>query len=214
MSTLAAVNLKHASSASNNIVLNSSGGATVSGALVGAGLDLITPTSIAYSGGSASASGGAVSFSGVSSVSLNGVFQAGYENYRLLIISTNSTAAPFYMRMRGSGTDDSSANYDWAQNFVASTTTAGGEDQQNQTFWAPTSANARTVRRMSFDIFNPFTSTATFLIGMEGESSGTASGVSNFAGAHQVGSSYDGITLYTSSGSIAGSIRVYGYRNS
>ena len=57
MSTLKATNLQHASAASPNIVLDSAGKVTFGGAVAGAGMDLITPTSVAGTG--VTVSGGA-----------------------------------------------------------------------------------------------------------------------------------------------------------
>ncbi len=46
------------------------------------GLSMVNPTSIANSGGTASASGGQVTFTGVTSISLNGVLTITDDNYQ------------------------------------------------------------------------------------------------------------------------------------
>ena len=56
------------------------------------GLSLITPTSVAVTGGSASiSSSGVVSFSAASLVSLNDIFSATYTNYRITLLIDNSS---------------------------------------------------------------------------------------------------------------------------
>jgi len=83
------------------------------------GLAPATPTSIANSGGSASLSGNTVTFTGVSSVSLNGCFTGDYDNYRVIVYSNSSSTSPdLILRNRASGTDDSSANYTYQRSII------------------------------------------------------------------------------------------------
>lgn len=72
------------------------------------GLVVMTPTSVATSGGSASINAdGSVSFSSAYDVTLNGVFNSSYDNYMLSIVSyANTTGAYNYaVRLRSSGSD-------------------------------------------------------------------------------------------------------------
>jgi hypothetical protein len=101
MSTLKLNYLQHPSSSTTNITLASTGAVAVNGAMTGAGLDLITPTSIAYSGGSASVSGGAVTFSAASTVSVNNCFSSTYDNYRIVFRGSQSAASNLEAMLRG-----------------------------------------------------------------------------------------------------------------
>jgi len=69
------------------------------------GLTQVTPTSIANSGGSSSLSGGAVTFTGVTSISLNGVFTSTYENYFVIATVTASAGTATKVRLGNAGTD-------------------------------------------------------------------------------------------------------------
>jgi len=70
-------------------------------------------------------------FTAVTSVSVNDVFSATYDTYKIVITTDSaSAAARFTMRLRVSGADNSSAIYDWAgqettSNAAAAAFTAG-----------------------------------------------------------------------------------------
>ena len=85
------------------------------------GLVVMTPSSISYSGTSASINAdGSVDFSAVTSLSLNGVFTSNYDNYMVNLRYTNTTsAAAIYFRLRSSGTDQSTGGY-YTQQYVNS----------------------------------------------------------------------------------------------
>ena len=93
-------------------ILSSSGNVALDSEL---GLSLITPTSIATTGGSATSSissTGAVSFTSASAISLNGVFSSAYENYKIVINITGvSTQMDILMRLNNNGTDNTSGIY-------------------------------------------------------------------------------------------------------
>jgi hypothetical protein len=85
--------------------------------LVGAapGLKLLVPTSVAVGSGSASiGTAGQVTFTGASSVSINGVFSSTYDSYRIMFHVTSASANNYpILRLRASGTDNSSSNYNF-----------------------------------------------------------------------------------------------------
>ena len=84
------------------------------------GLSLITPTSITATGGSATSSissTGTVSFTSASAISLNGVFSATYENYRVIFKGSLTTGSQdLKLRLRSSGSDNSTSNYFYYNN--------------------------------------------------------------------------------------------------
>ena len=213
MSTLKATNLSHASAASPNIVLDSAGKVTFGGAVVGAGMDLITPTSVAGTG--VTVSGGAVSFSASSTVSVNGGFTATYDNYLVVTEFTSSSATgEWYLRLRASGTDATTAYYSafgfssFNADSISGQGTTNGTDKisigySNSTLGATASTNVKApaiARRTLFEYLsnNP-----------------ASTGNSRFGGGvHTTATAYDGFTLYPASGTITGTVRVYGLRNS
>ena len=166
------------------------------------GLVPITPTSIANSGGSASASGAAVTFSGVSSISLNGVFSATYARYLIMwdgggSINPGSGSNYYSQRLYGAGTTVS-AGRTGASTYAS----AGSWDYLN---------NSATQLTM----YNPFVAANTMWheIGISNADTSNTSVLEINGGTHSLSTSYDGFTLLTSSGTCTGTIRVYGYHN-
>ena len=189
--------------------------AGVDAAVAPMGLVAVAPTSIANSGGSASLSGYTVSFSGVSSVSLNGVFTGDYDNYRLVISAeTSASATSLLFRFRVSGSDNSSAFYQQMTDGIQ--TDAGSA---NITGTGGTAANLGFLwnqRRfpVSLDVVNPNKAEASSAVG---QSIGVNAADTLFASwnihfFHNTDTVFDGFTLYPSTGTATGTVSVYGYR--
>ena len=181
-------------------------GATVTGAGAGA-LALISPSSIANSGGSASSTGGTTTFSGVSSISLNGVFSAAYDNYRIVITTTASGAGEVDFRLRKSGTDLTGAVY--TSGYVYITTVAGPvRANNNSASFAGMGFVGTTNAIVSLDIHGPAKAQPTPLVGVFGGDpyQGVCGG--NIAQS----TAYDGFTFYLTALTITGTVRVYGYQ--
>lgn len=172
------------------------------------GLSMVNPTSIANSGGSASASGGQVTFTGVSSVSLNGVFTSAYENYRIVLRAfTASGSADTNMRLRASGTDNSANSY-IRQYVIANAGTVSGANV-TQTFLHVVFSD--TISGFGdFELNRPSLAETTQYKSLGGRSDYVLINT----GLHNVASAFDGFTLYPSASTITGNVRVYGYKNS
>ena len=206
MSTVKATNFSHPSAANPAIVLDAAGGATVAGM----GLVLVSPTSIANSGGSASASGGQVTFTGVSSVSLNGVFTSAYQNYKILFNAIGSTTSVLKMRMRASGSDNTSSNYIY-QHLIANGATITS-DRVTATQFYPTVIG--TANPIGFEIImtNPYITDKTLFQSVSFD--GWQPQLIVAGGTTTVTTQYDGFTFFMDSGNMTGTVRVYGYKNS
>jgi len=185
------------------------------------GLSLITPTSITATGGSATiSSSGAVSFTSASAISLNGCFNETYNSYRVIInaYGTVGSSNLFSMRARVSGSDltsgYSSGTKYWAVPSAGTSfdVATGPTNQVDLAYLPSNSTDGRTT--ISLDIHNPFTADVTTFTGT---GSGTRAGVyiqGSLIVSHISNlNSYTGFTIYPASGTIIGSIRVYGYRN-
>jgi hypothetical protein len=173
------------------------------------GLAIVTPTSIANSGGSASASGGAVTFSGVTSVSLNGVFTATYDSYFLLMRSSLASGnQSINYRLRLSGTD-ATTNYA-QQRLLASGTGVSGASLSSQTTinvgFVDTSVCA-----LRSNIIGPALAAVT---NFQSDTYDPTNNVAYFSGVHTTATAYDGLTIYPASSTLSGTVRVYGYKNS
>ena len=173
------------------------------------GLVMVAPTTIANSGGTATLTNGAVTFSGVSSVSLNGVFSAAYQWYKIMYYATASASIQnIDIRMRNAGTDDTSANYS-TQYIDGSATTIAGARLTSQTR-SNLGGIASGGSWGNIEIYNPFETLVTSWI----NNSGFANPVADvYTGQHAVASSFNGFTFLTGANQMTGTIRVYGYRN-
>jgi hypothetical protein len=196
-----------------NEVLTYSGSAWVAvGGGGGGGLTLIVPSSTANSGGTVSTTAGVVTASGVSSVSLNGVFSSTYVNYMIQYneLNTSSTGTQSYMRLRASGTDNTSSTYSCGSTRVPfSTGSPSGYSDSNAAFWT-FNVNTGTTKVGSPIFMNsPFVAVATtFSTTFAGHDNG-----GYMAGYHSTASSFDGFTIYPSTGTLSGIFRVYGISN-
>lgn len=179
---------------------------------LGSGLNIMTATSIANSGGTATRTNGQVTFSGVSSVSLNGVFTSTYDNYRIMLYITGSTTAVIQSRLRASGTDASGANYTF-QELKAESTTVSGARSTSQTFAQLGYAGTAEPNVFAVDVFRPQLAAVT---GMRSTAVYGYLGATiwDFAASHSLTTAYDGISIIPNTGTISGTIRVYGYKNS
>ena len=179
------------------------------------GLAIVTPTSIANSGGSSSASGGAVTFTGVSSISLNGVFTSTYANYRVVIdFRTATTTQAVNLRMRAGGTDDSAANYNlrWASLFTSYT----GSATSSGTQWTSLSYGySGEASQLVMDFTNPQLSVRTMVQSLSNFGTGAQSEIYLAGGQYAATTAFDGFSLIANStNTLTGTARVYGYKNS
>ena len=184
--------------------------------LVGAaaGLKLLTPSSIAVGSGSGSVtSTGTVTFSAASSVSLNDVFSATYDNY--LIQFNNLTASGngwMDMRMRVAGSDVSSANYNRQDLSASSTTVAGARSTSQTAFTNVQYLNTGVPTPNQMNLYNPFNTSVTSIASVLGPVAGGSIEVFVKTYGLNTSTSYTGFTIYPQSGTITGGISVYGYK--
>lgn len=151
------------------------------------------------------------SFSAASSVSVNNCFTSTYDTYQILASTDGTATANLNIRLRASGADNSTNNY-YTQNLVAVTTTVSSVNTQ-ATSGAIGTVGTTSKACISVVVYGPAMVAATAL---------SASGLKGDAQArveidhvrHAVSAAFDGFTLYPASGTITGTLRVYGYRNS
>lgn len=158
-----------------------------------------------------------VSFSGATSVSLNGVFSSRFRNYKILANFTHSTlGAGVSARMRAGGVDLSGASdYGNARVYLSGISAVSGS-YTSTSAWNPAGAAGNTFQ-LSADIFSPGVSgvvtratgtcSTTGSSGVGGGSSPT--NWSGFLGANT--NAFDGITFSMGAGAMTGEIQVYGY---
>lgn len=177
------------------------------------GLVLVSPTSIANSGGTASASGGAVSFTGVSSVSLNGVFTSAYTNYRVVMrVYGDATNRAVRLRFRASGSDDSTTQYSVGGYRARVTGSLANYTENGQTYAVVNYVN-ETRGALSMDVIDPRVAEFTKFSGT-GIGSDDTAGIGQFFGGYFANTTvFDGFTILPNLGNFTGVIRVYAYKD-
>ena len=145
-------------------------------------------------------------FSAVSSVSVDSVFSADHDNYRVMFTCSASVGGTLLMRLRSSGSDATGSNYSrqllesYGTTVLASSATATSV----YVTWLST-----ILGFMALDMFSPHLSALTAYSSMGGKPSNSIQVI----GHHNLASSYDGLTIYPTSGTITGSLSIYGYES-
>lgn len=189
-------------------------GAIAGSAAKGApGMVLLTPTSIAHSGTSASiGANGQVTFSAVTSLSLNGVFSADFDNYVVSIRSVASSGSPaIFARLRASGTDATGSNYVYQYLYADNTSVSAGRATTDGGLIAgDTASTQRSGSHLM--LYGPFLAqpTASRVTNAWGLNSAY---FSDYACTHSLSTSYDGITFRMTSVNFSGALQVYGVRS-
>lgn len=152
------------------------------------------------------------SFSAVSSQSINDVFSATYTNYKLIFTGLLSAATNLNLRVRVSGTDLSGSNYNYQYLLVDATSVVGARNinETSMRLGGGSTSDKSTI----VEISNPFETKLTDIKCQDTFSTGgvlTATTMFNFAGNVNNSTSYTGFTIFPSSGTITGSISVFGY---
>jgi hypothetical protein len=154
------------------------------------------------------------SFSAVASQSVNNVFSATYDYYRILVSFTTTTNGdPMSMRLRLSGTDNSGANTYKTQEIEANSTTIDGTRRSGDNFLLGAGSNvADSVCTSVIDLFNVSLASPT---GFQTQNFSALSNgfIRDVKGFHTVSTAFDGFTFITFSGTMSGKLRVYGYNN-
>lgn len=172
---------------------------------------LLQPTSV--SGTGVSVSNGVVSISGTSQVFVNGVFSSAFRNYRLIFNGNGSAGAiqNVRFRWRAAGTDYDNNYYNrmWYYHLGSFQTAAG--DNSVHAEWQYLTDLRST---WTMDIFDPNVNTYTTYINHHdsyGSTNNLIGETHSWQGAIR---SYDGFSMSPNGGTMSGTIRVYGIRDS
>jgi len=178
------------------------------------GLIQLTPSSVAVGSGSSSVdANGKVSFTGVSSVSLNDVFSATYTNYLIVPYVLGSTSySSVAVRLRVGGSDSSAAQYR-RQRLFGSSTTAGADRTTGQnSFQYICSAESSAYTFGEMIIVNPFAASITTAQSRQGGVPAGNLDIIFTQFANDAATSYTGFSLIPDAGTMSGTLSVYGYR--
>ena len=153
-------------------------------------------------------------FSAVASQSINNCFSATYKNYRIVITGKNDTSTNVVrLRVRASGTDNTSSNYVSAGFEVTPNGGSGAIGcSTGTTYWHFGEMYTRTGLFI-IDIANPFATEYTAFTTLNAGNDATpANSYIEFRGGNlTVTTSYDGFTIFPDANTITGRLEVYGY---
>jgi hypothetical protein len=168
----------------------------------------IAPTSVAGTG--VTVSNATVSFSASSAVNVNGVYSATYRNYKVLINISSSSQVILSYRLRVSGSDNNTANYS-EQRLIADSTSLLGVRATGQTSGTIGQMVLSDFSFFDCNFFQPFDTTKTGLM-VTGTTFVGGSYITNLAGQFGATTSFDGFSIFPVSGTITGTLSVYGFR--
>lgn len=170
-----------------------------------AGLQLITPSSVAGTG--VSLTGPKVSFSAAQSLSVNGVFDSTYDNYLIVIGTDCSAQSGWSMRLRASGSDATSGDYAKQYFYADGTGVAGGRTTAT-TSWSIT-AFSNVWNGLQIYVYAPGLAQASAFRSISAVSYNGAY-IEDWVGTTNLTTAFDGFTIYTTIQNVTGSLHVYG----
>ena len=175
------------------------------------GLVPLVPTSVSVGSGSATtSSSGKVSYTGASSLNLNGLFTTAYANYRIVFQHILTSDTGLNLRLRVNGVDNTSAVYNNHHVYWG----PGGNGVNiisNHTVFGALFGHGR--QRGAYELYAPQLAVrtgATFHGVAENGSGGTEQHTSSVL--HKSDIQFDGVTMYPTGGTFSGTVQVYGYR--
>jgi len=153
------------------------------------------------------------SFSAVSSVSIpNNTFTSTFKNYKLVVKIDNGSSSDITLRFRTSGTDNSTSNYGFQRLTVDSTAQSSDRGSAATAILFATS-NPASENVISIDLYNPFATNFTIINSTIHLLADATTQVYRLVfGNFRATTSFDSCSFLASSGNIAGSIQVYGYK--
>lgn len=156
-------------------------------------------------------------FSSASSKSLDGCFDGTYDAYLVLVrITGNSASQTISMRLRASSTDLTSG-YTYAILGLNEGAAADNHAASAAGSWflLSTYSGAAGIYSASIDIFDPYgTSAKDFHVQSSGATSAPSYAAWSGGGYNASTTQYDGFTIYPNTGTITGTVWVYGYQKS
>jgi hypothetical protein len=148
-------------------------------------------------------------FTTSSAESFNNVFSATYENYKIFSRYNTSTGSNQLMRLRVGGSDDTGTGYSYVLLTTGFTNNNLRITGTSQTSWILHTSTGGGTEQSIVDISRPNfaqTTTSTF------QSFDTSGGDTRVGSLYfSAGTVFDGFTLFPASGTITGTISVYGY---
>jgi hypothetical protein len=180
-----------------------------------AGLAKIVPSSVAVGSGTGSADSlGNVTFSGCSTVTLNGVFSSTYKNYMAFVKLNSQTSDGSYgWRLSASGTPTSTLYFTGGLRISIAGAITGQAGSNVSYFWLGDLDVGNTERTSSMTHFilpNVAVNTHMYSTGFMTNTVGDYFACQN-NGNQNDATSFDGVQLYVTAGNTTGTVSIYGY---
>lgn len=176
-------------------------------------LELVVPTSVSTSAGTASVSAtGKVTYSGSDGLTVNGCFTATYDNYLIVQDTDVSSSNPEgLLRLASGGTPVTAANY--SHEFINANNTSVGvqRDYSSTTWWYHILYDDDLTNGGLTYVYAPFLAQQTAFRCISANSYSNAR-ITETSGTHSLSTSYDGFHLTCLVAStLSGSLTVYGF---
>ena len=150
-------------------------------------------------------------FSAVSSVSINSAFSSDYTNYALRIGDlVTAGGANLHFNYRASGVDNTDA-YPRELFLTQNGTIVNSRNDVAAAGYLTSAATDSFTYAVDAEIHSPYLSTPTTILSRSSGSDANGLMQNSVCTRHGVAASYDGITIYIASGSMTGSVSIYGY---
>jgi hypothetical protein len=180
------------------------------------GLNLVVPPTVSVGSGSYSlTNNGQITFTGASSISINNCFTSLHDSYQLVLLcknnSANDTAINMQFRNAGSNIGGTAYSTNKIQSYLTVVSASGTNSTSS---WNLGSVSQINYSQTECTISNPalaLPKTQSYR-NAHGQSGGTLDTYYGF-GINTTATAYDGLHLTVGSGTITGTIRIYGYNN-
>ena len=174
------------------------------------GMVLLAPTSIAYTGTSASiGTNGSVEFAACSVLELRGIFSADYDNYLIAIrTSSNGTIASIDGRLMSGTTPASGTNYT-RQYFYADGSTVAAYRDPSPNYTRVHQNYNQGQAGTTLHLYGPYLTQPTAMRTVRVDNASYAF-LTDEATTHSLSTSYDGFYFYTPANTVTGLVSVYG----
>jgi hypothetical protein len=179
------------------------------------GLNQIIPTSVAVGSGTASVgANGMITFTTVGgNLSINGCFTSAYTNYAVVMDFDNASSYDFFkIRMRASGTDNTTASSYIAQLLKAEATTVSASRTTSSGWDNIFLFDSSKTNGLQMTFFRPFEADSTAFTTGANSSCYDGGHFYQASGNHDQNTSYDGFSVIFASTTITGKMRIYGWQ--
>ena len=151
--------------------------------------------------------------SAASTLDFSNTFSSTYDNYLLVTNYSCTDNGSLLVRWRVSGADDSNAVYQYEYWDAYGTTTGAGQALAQTSGWMGPLSNSGRVGTAS-TIYSPNLSQATQYSTTSNRNISSNVAIGLISGTFTNTTSFTGMTLYPSAGTITGTVKLYGYSNS